>query len=211
MKTSRLIAAILISAFFALRSSAYSDNLKSAICNLESVPPVTPMRVLNNGIQPQVVRDDAGTVHLLYYSGDPAHGDLYYTKSTNDGATWLSPIRVNAAKGDAIALGNIRGGQLAVGRNGIVHVVWIGSKWVYGQPTDGSLSVLYTRSQENGKGFEPERNLQGHTFGIDGGDSVAADSAGHVYIVWHANADQNAEDKDRKVWIATSSDNGKTF
>jgi len=172
---------------------------------------VTLMRVINDGLQPQVVRDEKGVTHLLYYQGDPAHCDLFYTYSTNDGTTWYRLIRVNAIKGDAIAMGNVRGGQLAVGRNGMVHVVWIGSKWVYGQPTDGGLSVMYARLNPDGKSFEPERNLQGHTFNIDGGDSVAADPNGNVYVVWHATADQSAEEKDRKVWIAVSGDDGKTF
>src|SRR5690349_10003390 len=84
---------------------------------------VTTMRVPDGGIQPQVVEKD-GTVHLLYFSGAPEKGDLYYVRSRNYGQTFSRPIRVNQAPGSAIAVGNIRGAQLAVGKNGRVHVAW---------------------------------------------------------------------------------------
>ena len=35
----------------------------------------------NGGIQPQAVVDDAGVVHLIYFNGDPAGGDLFYVRS----------------------------------------------------------------------------------------------------------------------------------
>lgn len=175
-----------------------------------AVPPVGLLRVPNGGIQPQAVRDANGTVHLVYYSGDPAHGDLFYSHSTDDGITWSAPVQVNGTKGDAIALGNIRGAQIAIGRSGIVHVAWIGSKVVPGQPSDGGLSVLYTHSKADGS-FEPERNLQGGTTNIDGGDTVAADENGNVYVIWHAAQRKTDEEKDRKLWVAQSIDDGKTF
>ena len=76
-------------------------------------PAISLVRVPNRGIQPQAIMDRAGTLHLLYYSGDPAHGDLFYVKSPDAGRTWSSPLRVNSQAGAAIALGTIRGGQFA--------------------------------------------------------------------------------------------------
>ena len=38
-------------------------------------------RVPNRGIQPQMALDDTGTLHLVYYTGDAHHGDLFYTRS----------------------------------------------------------------------------------------------------------------------------------
>jgi hypothetical protein len=37
---------------------------------------VTLVRVPGGGIQPQVAVDEAGTVHMIYYQGDPGNGDL---------------------------------------------------------------------------------------------------------------------------------------
>ena len=88
---------------------------------------VRTIRVPNGGIQPQALTDRTGVIHLLYYSGDPAHGDLFYVKSADEGMTWTKPVRVNSEAGTAIALGTIRGGQIALGRNGRVYVAWNGS------------------------------------------------------------------------------------
>jgi hypothetical protein len=46
--------------------------------------------------------------------------------------------------------------------------------------------------------------------GLDGGGSVAADDFGNVYVVWHGNPDKNGE-ANRRVWVAHSRDDGKTF
>ena len=91
---------------------------------------VTLTRVPNGGIQPQVAVDAAGAVHMVYYRGDPGHGDLYYVRSRDGGATFSTPLQVNSQPGSAIAVGNIRGAHIAVGKtvgnNVRVHVAWNG-------------------------------------------------------------------------------------
>jgi len=61
------------------------------------------IRVPNGGIQPQAAMDEKGTIHLVYFSGDPMQGDLFYVTSTDDGATFSQPRRVNSQPGSAIA------------------------------------------------------------------------------------------------------------
>src|ERR1700726_2427868 len=81
---------------------------------------VRVQRVPDGGIQPRVAVAADGTIHLIYFSGDPAAGDIFYVRNSG------KPIRVNSHPGSAIALGNIRGPQLALGRSGRVHVAWNG-------------------------------------------------------------------------------------
>src|SRR6476661_1429442 len=71
-------------------------------------PDISLVRVPNGGIQPQAVLGRDGTLHLLYYSGDPAHGDLFYVKSSDSGVTWSRPLQANGEAGTAIAAGTIR-------------------------------------------------------------------------------------------------------
>jgi hypothetical protein len=179
---------------------------------------ISLVRVPNGGIQPQAVLDHAGVLHLLYYVGDPAHGDLFYVKSSDEGRTWSSPLRVNSQSGTAIAAGTIRGGQIAIGRNGRIHVAWNGSSQAEPKgplnPESGQAGapMLYSRLNDSCTAFEPERNLMTHTFGLDGGGTLAADSAGHVYVAWHGKAPGAAAgEAGRQVWIAQSDDDGKTF
>jgi hypothetical protein len=175
-------------------------------------------RVPNGGIQPEAGLDSRGVLHLLYFAGEPAGGDLFYVRSTDLGATFSTPIRVNSQPGSAIATGTIRGGQLALGRNGRVHVAWNGSDRalprgaVNPDMEQPGAPFLYARTAADGTAFEPQRNLNLHVYSLDGGGSIAADAAGHVYAAWHGNKEGGARGEDkRQLWVARSQDDGATF
>ena len=53
--------------------------------------------------------------------------------------------------------------------------------------------MLYTRLNDKGDAFEPQRNLIQNRPGLDGGGSVAADQEGNVYVAWHAPKDGKGE------------------
>ena len=161
---------------------------------------VALLRAPNGGIQPQAVVDAKGTLHLIYFKGDnAAAGDLSYVRREAGAERFSGPIRVNSRAHSACAVGTVRGGQIALGKGGRPHVVWNGAG------TD------YTRLNDAGTGFEEQRNLMRETETPDGGGTVAADDAGHVYVVWHGvRKGERGEDK-RKVWVARSADDGKTF
>lgn len=183
---------------------------------------VNLVRVPDGGIQPQIVVD-GGTVRMIYFKGNPAHGDIYYVRSADWGATFSAPIRVNSQPDSAIATGTIRGPHIAVGGNHEVYVAWNGSvdarpkgplnpempaKSVY-----NGTPMLFTRLNSAGTAFEPQRNVMTSTFGLDGGGSVAADGAGDVYVAWHARKQGYGPDNEggRRVWIARSTDGGSEF
>jgi hypothetical protein len=193
---------------------AWVSSLLLAVCapayagELDVSRKVTLVRVPGGGIQPQVTVDETGAVHMLYYQGDPQNGDLYYVRSRNGGASFSAALRVNSSPGSAIAVGNIRGGHLAIGRKGRVHVAWNGSRSA-GKP--GSEPMLYTRLNDANNAFEPERNLIQSAYGLDGGGAVAADASGDVYVLWHAPEPGKEGEENRHVWIARSRDDGKTF
>ena len=71
--------------------------------------------------------------------------------------------------------------------------------------------MLYARLKDSGAGFEPERNLIQAAYGIDGGGAVAADQSGHVYVFWHAPIPGSKGEENRRVWLARSNDDGKSF
>jgi hypothetical protein len=174
-----------------------------------SSPQVELKRVPDNGIQPQVAVDQSGTVHLVYFKGDPSQGDLFYAQSS-DAEKFSDPIRVNSVPGTAIAIGNIRGARIAVGRHGNVYVVWNGSPKL-GKPALGRTPMLFSKLNETGTAFEPERNLIHTAYGIDGGGGIAADQQGRVYVFWHAPIPGKQGEEFRRVWVTRSEDDGRSF
>jgi len=175
-----------------------------------SVAPVVQIkRVPEGGIQPQTAIGSSGTVHLVYFKGDPSGGDLFYAKS-EDGWNFSTPIRVNSVPGTAIAVGNIRGPRIAVGRHDRVYIAWNGSRKA-ADANGGKSPMLFTRLNDVGTAFEPERNLIRAAYGIDGGGGLAADQRGNVYVFWHAPMPQTSGEENRRVWMARSENDGKTF
>ena len=176
-------------------------------------------RVPHSGIQPQAAIDDKGAIHLVYYTGDAHRGDVFYARSKDGGASFSSALKVNAG-GSAIAAGTIRGPQFALGKAGRVHVAWNGSTDTGPINVDSGkpgAPMLYTRLNDAGDAFQPERNLMLHSFGLDGGGSIGADENDHVYVTWHAVGQSEAKgtskegEARRRVWVRRSSDAGKTF
>jgi len=213
-------------------------------------PAVQLLRTPDSGIQPQAVMDNRGTVHLIYYKGEGRGGDLFYVRQEPGKESFSKPIQVNTRPKSAMAAGTIRGAQLAVGRNGRVHVAWNGqapsghaksghaeaghSPEGHGaaahspdghagsghstgghaaeQPAWMKAPMLYTRLDDKGTAFEPERDVITVARGLDGGGSVAADERGNVFVFWHAPKPGNTNgEAGRAVFVARSTDDGKTF
>lgn len=179
---------------------------------------VSVLRLKEGELQPQVSFDDAGKLHVVTFRGEAGRGDLFHSVSGDGGVTFSRAIRVNSEAGSAIATGTIRGAQIASGRNGQVHIAWNGSTSNGPlNPDSGKrgMPMLYTRMTDARTAFEPQRNLMLHSFGLDGGGSVAADRLGNVYVAWHGIAEAEASagegEARRRVWITKSRDDGKSF
>ena len=174
-------------------------------------PDIKLMRVPEGGLQPQAALDVEGTLHLVYLKGDPRACDVMYCCRKAGQAEFSAPTRVNGIGGSAIAMGTVRGAQLALGRGGRMHVVWNGSDKAP-RGVGGGAPMLYARQTEHGEGFEPERNIITTTTHLDGGGSVAADEQGNVYVVWHGHRLTGPQEEiDRGVFLARSSDDGRSF
>jgi hypothetical protein len=150
-----------------------------------AAPKVQRAAVPDDGIHPQVQTDSRGRVHLIYFKGEPRHGDIFYVRSDDGGVNFTSPLRVNSHPDSAVIIGTIRGPHLALGKGDRPHVAWMGSDRA--EPKVGkSVPMLYTRLNDAGDAFEPQRNVIQNHPGLDGGGSVAADRDGNVYVAWHA-------------------------
>src|SRR5438445_3830263 len=173
------------------------------------------LRTPGSGIQPQAAVDAKGVVHLIYFKGDPKGGDIFYLRREPGQQDFSKPMQVNSQAHTAMAMGTIRGAQLAVGKNGRVHVAWdgMGEGGIAASDVEkGKTPLFYTRMNDGATAFEPQRNVITYAYGLDGGSSVAADPPGNVYVVWHAPQPGNTNgEAGRAVFVARSTDEGKTF
>jgi hypothetical protein len=173
---------------------------------------VVLVKTPGQGIQPQAIIDAKGVVHLLYFTGDPKNGNLQYARREPGNPRFTAPIQVNSQDGSAIAIGTIRGGHLALGKNGRVHVAWNGTGKAEPKNPIAGAPMLYARLNDKGTAFEPQRNLMTKSAILDGGGSLTADSQGNVYVAWHALDEKLVKGEgNRKVWVSISSDDGETF
>lgn len=164
-------------------------------------------RVPEDGVQPQIVTTSDGTLHLVYLKGTRRSYDVRHTSKKPGASAWGTPRTVNSSPDTAVAMGTIRGAQIAVGKDDSLHIVWNGPGGK-NQPAP----LLYTRSLDRGATFEKQRDLRADTQALDGGASVAASVKGEVFVVWHgAPANATPGEINRRVFILKSADNGKTF
>jgi hypothetical protein len=169
-------------------------------------------RVPDSGIQPQLIQEGR-QLHLLYFKGDAMGGDVFYAERTDGQTNFSKAIRVNRQPGSVIVAGTMRGPQMAVGADGVVHVVWMGGNGAEKVSVKGTkvTPLLYTRISAPNDQFEPERNILTHIAGLDGGQTVAADKKGNVFVVWHGAPPGTESEEERGLYVAQSKDGGKTF
>ncbi len=176
---------------------------------VSAVPVVEIAATPGGGIQPQSLVDAAGTMHLIYFKGEPRAGNLFYVQRKAGAADFSPPLQINSQPGTAIAAGSVRGGQIAIGRNGWVHVAWNGSKPVE-QDGEALTPMWYARLAQGTRAFEAQRPIGSHIKHLDGGGSIAADPLGRVHVVWHAAGLEPGEPH-RRLYVATSADDGAAF
>lgn len=180
-------------------------------CLVASAAEIRVQRAPAGALQPQAVMDARGMLHLVYLKGDPKACDVFYARREPGKTEFAAPLRVNSQPGSAVAVGTIRGAQFALGKGGRVHVVWNGSGQAAPKPATQSAPLLYTRLNDAGTAFEPQRNLIRNTLHLDGGGTVAADRDGNVYALWHGAPEGSQGETSRAVFLARSKDDGKTF
>lgn len=123
---------------------------------------------------PDAEIDAHGVIHAAYLSGN----DVYYVQSSDEGAHFSDPIRVNTEAGFA-AGGWYRGPDLALGKDDRVHVTWYNNGYAQKRP-DEERGIMYARMNDARTGFEASRHLSGKK---SDNYSLAADDDGNVAAI----------------------------
>lgn len=160
-------------------------------------------RTPDGGIQPKALVDAAGTTHLVSFRGEPGSGDLFYSARSRTDRAFSQAVRINSTPHSAVSVGTIRGGQFALGKDDMVHVVWNGSRTRKRE----NAPLFYSRGTSGGT-FEKQQAVSGDWI-MDGGGAVAADQSGRVYVFYHGG--RGTGEDSRRVLMRASDDSGKTF
>ena len=158
----------------------------------------------DEGIQPRLVRDPGGGVHLLYFKKrinrpNAREGNLFYRKWDEQRASFGLPLRVNSTAFNVNTF-SIARAALAVGAGGRAHAIWY-------VPEQGQY--YYARSNDAGTAFESQREVASmFREGIDAGADISA-AGDQVAVVWGAG--DLGREYERTVYARWSGDGGSTF
>jgi hypothetical protein len=133
-----------------------------------------------------------GTIHLLYDTEDGPQ----YSSSRDSGVTFSEPIPVVDSASRKPGL-KFHGADLAVGKDGRVHVALSSNAWKLKLPEE-EWSLFYACLASGAKAFSPLRNLNHKP---SEGFSLAADDRGTVTATFLSG----------KLFAMVSRDNGETF
>lgn len=133
------------------------------------------------------------TVHAVWYESDAGGNlgkEIWYSRSTNAGVTWSSPI--NLTNDPGVSMGP------CVGASGsAVHVTWEDNR-------DGNYEIYYRRSTDNGASWGLDTRLTSNS-AASTGSSIDVSGA-NVHVVWTDERDANSE-----IYYKSSVNNGASW
>lgn len=154
---------------------------------------------------PEIALDLSGNINVVWtnefqrQSGSPLIVDVYYTRSSDGGASFSPPLNLSQDGSGAPA----EAAPLGVDSSGNISVVW--EKDVIIPGTSGSAEVRFSHSAD-GVHFSAPVTISNNTFGE--APLMALDSSGSVNVVYRGTI---ASTNNSDVFFTHSGDQGGTF
>ena len=158
----------------------------------------------DGGVQPRMLVDSHGTVHLLYFkkrlsAPSAREGNLYYRQYLVAENRFGTPIKVSSQAFNVQTV-SISRASMALDGAGRVHVIWYLPR---------AEQYYYARSNTQRNQFEPQQSMVSeYVDGIDAGAEIAAYGT-QVAIVWGAGA--LVREYERTAFVRLSHDSGSSF
>ncbi|GAB4328519.1 MAG: hypothetical protein Kow00127_21120 [Bacteroidales bacterium] len=139
---------------------------------------------------------------------------ILFSKSTDGGETWATPVKLNEVDGDCIDSDNtVEGAVPAVGPQGEVYVAWAGPEGiVFDRSLDGGETWLdediFVSDFPGGWDYNIPGIMRCNGLPITVCDLSGGPNHGTIYINW---TDQRNGTNDTDVWLVKSTDGGDTW
>jgi hypothetical protein len=141
---------------------------------------------------PAIAVDLSGSVHVVWDDPTPGNWEIYYRKSLDAGASWITSKMISGTKGTS------QKPVIAVDPSGSLYVVWA-------DETPGNGEIYYTKSTDGGAIWAKSQRLTwtpGHSFE----PAMAVSPSGNLHVVWEDQSPGNYE-----IYHKKSTDGGATW
>jgi PKD domain-containing protein/K319-like protein len=144
-------------------------------------------------MDPEVAVDASGNLDVAWEDNSPGTNDVFFSRSTDKGATFSKPADVSGSGSNAKAL------QMSVA-TGNVYLAWEANT-----PAVFSRDVFFAHSTDGGATFQPPVNVS-NNIGNSRFPALAVDAAGNVNVSW-----QDSTPGPYQIFFTQSADYGATF
>ncbi|MCK5057474.1 MAG: exo-alpha-sialidase [Candidatus Aminicenantes bacterium] len=141
---------------------------------------------------PAIAVDDAENINVFWWDDTPGNNDIYFVRSTDDGASWSKSVNISNNSGFSGAP------AIAVDDAGNINVVWC-------DDTPGNIEIYFSRSTNDGVTWSQGVNIS-NNFRESICPDIAVDSSGNIDVVWFDNTPGNFE-----IYFSRSTDNGVSW
>jgi hypothetical protein len=128
-------------------------------------------------------------VHVVWNDDDNGNDDIFYGRSSNNGASWSMKKNLTHNTGASYIP------SIAVSGSN-VHVVWMDDTW-------GNSDIFYKHSSDNGVAWSKKRNLARST-GYSSAPSISV-SGNNIHVVWQDHVGND------EIYYKRSTNNGSTW
>jgi len=139
---------------------------------------------------------------------------ILFSKSTDGGDTWSTPLRINKVAGDCLDDDEtVEGATPAVGPNGEVYVAWAGpAGLVFNKSTDQGTTWLkqdvFIDSMIGGWSYNIPGIFRANGLPVTKCDLSGGPNHGTIYVNWSS---QGTDTTSTDVWLSKSTDGGNTW
>ena len=140
------------------------------VASVVEIPSPLPGWGFRTNSFPSIGASPSGGDLYVVYASDPAGtdaADVFFRRSTNGGSTWSPPVRLNDGA-ETNAHQFFPG--LAVGPDGVIHVVWYDTRGVGGSATNEEINLFYTSSSDGGDTWSANERVSPRGFVPNSGD-----------------------------------------